>query len=61
LRVYPGAIAEFESDIRVQDALEESAASVHFPGLEKDEFADRQFRLAAQVAKLLILTSRKPG
>jgi hypothetical protein len=58
LRVYPGAIAEFESDIRFRDALQESAASVHFLGLEKDDFADRQFRLAAQVAKPLILASR---
>jgi hypothetical protein len=58
MRVYPEAIGEYESDIRFRDALQESAASVHFFGLEKDDFAARQFECAVQAGKPSIVTSR---
>ena len=58
MRVYPEAIGEYEPDIRLRDALQESAASVHFFGLETDEFAARQLGLAVQVGKPAIVASR---
>ena len=58
MRIYPEAIGEFEDDIRFRDALEESAASVHFFGIEADNFAERQLRLAVQLGKPTIIASR---
>ncbi|HVO81616.1 MAG TPA: toll/interleukin-1 receptor domain-containing protein [Terriglobales bacterium] len=59
LRIYPEAIAEYQDDIRLRDALQESAASVHFFGTGTDNFADRQFRLAVQVRRPTIVASRE--
>jgi len=58
MRIYPEAIGEFEDDIRLRDALDESAASVHFFGTEADNFAVRQLRLAVQIGKPTIIASR---
>jgi len=57
LRVFPIAIGEYESDIRLRDAFQESAASVHFFGLTKDVFATRQLDLAVEVGKPAIIAS----
>ena len=57
MRIYPEAIGEFEDDIRFRDALQESAASVHFFGAEADNFAERQLRLAVRLGKPTILAS----
>ena len=58
LRIYPEAIGEFEDDIRLRDALQESASSVHFFGTKADDFGERQLRLAVQVGKPTVIASR---
>jgi TIR domain len=59
LRSYPEAIGEYQDDIHFREALQESAASVHFFGIEADRFAERQFGLALQIGKPTIVASRK--
>lgn len=59
LRSYPEAITEYQDDIRLRDALQESAASVHFFGIQVDSFGERQFQLAVQVGKPTIIASRE--
>src|SRR5205823_10306237 len=51
LRVYPEAIGEYESEVRLRNASEESATSVHFLGIQRDDFAESQFQMAVQVGK----------
>jgi TIR domain len=59
LRSYPEAIAEYQDDIQLREALQESAASVHFFGNQNDQFSERQFNLAWQVGKPMIVASRR--
>lgn len=59
LRVYPDAVDEFQSEVRLRSALESSTTSVHFFGARADEFAERQFRLAVQLGKPFIVASRE--
>jgi hypothetical protein len=59
LRIYPEAVAEFESDVRLRSALENSATSVQFFGTKADAFAERQFSLAVQLGKPFIVASRE--
>jgi len=59
LRSYPEAITEYQDDIRLRDALQESAASVHFFGMQVDSFGERQFQFAVQVGKPTIVASRE--
>jgi hypothetical protein len=58
LRVYPEAIAEYEDDIRLRDALQACGTSVHFFGSENDEFARRQFAAAKLIGKPSIVASK---
>ena len=58
LRVYPEVIGKYEDDIRLRDALQESAASVHFFGKESDEFGRRQLAAAAQIGKPSMIATK---
>jgi len=66
LRIYPKAIAEFEGEIRLRDALQESSASVHFFGATVEPFAEQQLRIAVEVAvqkeqPCVVVASRNPA
>lgn len=57
LRVYPEEIGDYADDVRLRDAFAESSTSVHFFAGERDVFAERQLRIAAQLGKPLIIVS----
>jgi hypothetical protein len=60
LRVFPEAVAEYESDIRLRDALQQCTTSVHFFGADPTPFDLRQWDVAGRLEKPCILASRSP-
>ena len=58
LRIYPEAVAEYESDVRLRDALQHCMTSVHFFGEEATGFDVRQWEEAVRVGKPCVLASR---
>jgi hypothetical protein len=57
LRVFPEAVAEYESDVRLRDALQQCIASVHFFGKSPQPFDVRQWNMAVQINKPCIIAS----
>jgi hypothetical protein len=60
LRVFPVAIADYEGDVRLRDALQQCATSVHFFGYHPQAFDRRQWEVAVQLNKPVILASLDP-
>ena len=58
LRVFPEEVAEYEGDIRLRDALEQSTTSVHFFGLNPSPFDHRQWEIAIRLNRPCIIASR---
>jgi hypothetical protein len=58
MRIYPEAVAEYESDVRLRDALQQCMTSVHLFGAEPGPFDLRQWEEAVRVGKACILASR---
>ena len=54
-RVYPEPVAEYESDVRLRDALKQSTTSVHFFGQNPGPFDVRQWDMAVSLGKPCIL------
>jgi hypothetical protein len=61
LRIFPEAVAAYDGPIRLRDALQECAASVHFFGPVKDDFAETQLEAANRLARPCVLASRNPA
>ena len=61
LRVFPEAVAEYESDIRMREALQQCTTSVHFFGDDPGAFDNRQWNAAVQLGKPCIIASRNPA
>jgi len=57
-RIFPEAVAEYEGDVRLRDALQQCMTSVHFFGETPEPFDLRQWELATGVGKPCILASR---
>ncbi|HEX3092963.1 MAG TPA: toll/interleukin-1 receptor domain-containing protein [Candidatus Angelobacter sp.] len=60
LRIFPEAVAEYESDVRLRDALEQCTTSVHFFGRNPEPFDVRQWDMAVQLNRPCILASQSP-
>jgi hypothetical protein len=60
LRVYPQAVGEYESDVRLRDALQKSTTSVHFFGYNPGTFDIRQWDSAVRLGRPCIIASRSP-
>jgi len=58
LRVSPETIAEFESDVRLREALEKCSTSVHFFGEQPSGFDLRQWDAALRLGKPCVVASR---
>ena len=58
LRVFPESIAEFESDVRLREALEQCTTSVHLFGDRPGDFDLRQWDAAVRLGKPCVLASR---
>ena len=58
LRVFPETIAEFESDVRLREALEQCTTSVHLFGDQPGAFDLRQWEAAVRLGKPCVLASR---
>ena len=58
LRIYPEVVAEYESDVRLRDALQQSTTSVHLFGNDPNPFDLRQWEAAVGLGKPCILASR---
>lgn len=63
LRIFPEAIAEYDSDVdvRLRDALAQSTTSVPFFGHEPDKFDLRQWDAAVRLGKPCILALLSPA
>jgi len=59
LRVSP-VVAEYESDLRLRDALLQCTTSVHFFGHHPDAFDLRQWDFAVRLARPCVIASRSP-
>jgi hypothetical protein len=55
--VFPEAIAEFEGEIRLRDALQQCTTSVHLFGQEPSAFDLLQWNTAVQLQKPCVLAS----
>ncbi len=58
MRVFPEAVAEYESDLRLRDALQHCMTSVHLFGPDPSPFDRRQWEEAVRVGKPCVLGSR---
>jgi hypothetical protein len=58
MRVFPEAVAEYESDLRLRDALQQCMTSVHLFGANPSPFDLRQWEEAVRAGKPCILASR---
>lgn len=60
LRVFPEAVANYESDVRLRDALQQCTTSVHFFGHNPDAFDLRQWDMALRLNRPCVIASRSP-
>jgi hypothetical protein len=58
MRVFPAAVAEFEGDVRLRDALQQCVTSVHFFGQEPQPFDLRQWEMAVRLNRPCIIASQ---
>ncbi|MFL6446368.1 MAG: hypothetical protein ACJ746_01530 [Bryobacteraceae bacterium] len=58
MRVFPEAVAEYESDLRLRHALQQCMASVHLFGADPGSFDLRQWEEAVRVGNACVLASR---
>jgi hypothetical protein len=58
MRVFPEAVAEYESDLRLRDAVGQCMTSVHLFGADPSPFDLRQWQEAVRVGKPCVLASR---
>ena len=57
LRIYPEAIAAFEGEQKLRDALIKSATSVHLFGPDTDDFSEKQLDAAIRLGRPCIIGS----
>jgi len=58
LRVFPVAVGDYESDVRLRDALQQCTTSVHFFGQSLQPFDLRQWAMAVQLDRPCIIASQ---
>lgn len=58
LRVYPEAVAEYDGDVRLRDAIQHCTTSVHFFGDNPQPFDLHQWETAVKLNKPCIIASR---
>ena len=58
LRIFPEVVAEYESEVRLRDALQESMTSVHLFGEILSPFDVRQWEEAVRMGRPCVLASR---
>lgn len=58
LRIFPEAVAEYEGDVRLRDAIQQSMTSVHLFGENPSPFDLRQWQVAVGLERPCVLASR---